>query len=55
MCLSLIRDRSWRSWQFALVDSGLSVLELLLRLEVLGQNGVGFVLSYLKGALNWWL
>lgn len=51
MCLFLIRDRSWRSWQFPPVDSGVSVLlELLLRL---GQDGVGFVLSYLKGALNY--
>lgn len=46
MCLFLIKNRAGKTC--VCIGSMVSIiLELFLKLEVLGQNGVGFVLNYL--------
>lgn len=46
MCLFLIKNRAGKTC--VCIGSMVSIiLELFLKLEVLGQNGLGFVLNYL--------
>lgn len=46
MCLFLIKNRAGKTC--ICIGSMVSIfLELFLKLEVLGQNGVGFALNYL--------